>query len=180
LPNSSAYLGPYTGFTLRGEGILRAIITEAFVSLPAPDNSPVSEEFPMTKTTALWDTGATNCVITKAFAEHLGLSPITQAPVNHAGGETLENVYLLDITLMNGLRFPGKTVTECKDATGNFGIIIGMDIICTGDLSITNHGGKTVVSFRHPSKKSIDFNVEMKMDNDKFFRSQRKPSKVRR
>lgn len=171
MPNDLSIALPYSGFTLRGNGILRAIITDAFVSAPASGGtaSPPSP----TKTNALWDTGATNCVITRAFAQQLGLTPITQAIVEHAGGQTTENVYLIDIRLMNGLAFPGMRVTECKDSA-NFGIIIGMDIICTGDFAITNHGGKTVVSFRHPSKKIIDFNAEMKLDNDQFIRAHSK------
>ncbi len=154
---------------------MRSISTEAFVG--APEWAAVGR--PMEKTSALWDTGATNCVITKGFAAQLGIVPITQAPVRHGGGQTIENVYLIDIALPNGTKYPGVRVTECPNTVGDFGIIIGMDIICTGDLAVTNHNGKTVVSFRVPSKKAIDFNIEMKQDNEALLRFQQKASKHR-
>jgi hypothetical protein len=45
---------------------------------------------------------------------------------------------------------------------GNFGAIIGMDIIRRGDFAITNANGKTKMSFRMPSLKAIDFVEEQK------------------
>jgi len=39
-----------------------------------------------------------------------------------------------------------------------FDIIIGMDILTQGDLAITNHDHRTVVSFRvPPDSKHIDY-----------------------
>ncbi len=40
------------------------------------------------------------------------------------------------------------------------GVLIGMDIIGLGDFAISNHGGKTVFTFRAPSSKVIDFITE--------------------
>jgi uncharacterized protein YecA (UPF0149 family) len=36
-------------------------------------------------------------------------------------------------------------------------VLIGMDIICSGDFAVTNKGGKTVFSYRYPSISPIDF-----------------------
>ncbi len=172
LSNETEYFGPYSGFTLRGEGVLSSILTDAYVS--APDNEDglglLSSSGRTVK--ALWDTGATNCVVTDTLAKELGLPPIMRLPVRHGGGESMENVYLLDITLVNGVRFSGLRVTECHDVGGEFGLIIGMDIICSGDLAITNNGGVTVVSFRHPSKYHIDFDDEIMRDNELFYQRQ--------
>lgn len=36
-------------------------------------------------------------------------------------------------------------------------VLIGMDIINQGDFAITNQNDKTMLSFRMPSRESIDF-----------------------
>lgn len=51
----------------------------------------------------------------------------------------------------------GVTVTECAIETGDFGAIIGMDLIGLGDFAITNRSGKTWMSFRVPSIEAIDY-----------------------
>lgn len=35
-------------------------------------------------------------------------------------------------------------------------MLVGMDIICSGDFAITNHGGNTTFSYRVPSSKEIE------------------------
>ena len=44
-------------------------------------------------------------------------------------------------------------------------MIIGMDIISQGDLSITNYSGRTVISFRTPSLETIDYVSEIEIQN---------------
>ncbi len=48
-------------------------------------------------------------------------------------------------------------VTECPDIAGQFGAIIGMDVITLGDLSITNLNGQTWMTFRIPSYAATDY-----------------------
>ncbi len=36
-------------------------------------------------------------------------------------------------------------------------VLIGMDVIANGDFAVTNHQGKTLMSFRMPSVECIDF-----------------------
>ena len=51
-------------------------------------------------------------------------------------------------------------------ANEKFDIIIGMDILTKGDLAITNHDNRTVLSFRVPSGTShIDFVEAAKVEN---------------
>jgi hypothetical protein len=38
-----------------------------------------------------------------------------------------------------------------------YDVVIGMDVICNGDLAITNLDDKTTFSFRIPSETEIDF-----------------------
>lgn len=108
-------------------------------------------------TKALWDTGANRSVITKKTAGELGLAPTGAREVFHAAGSSVRQSYVVNLFLPNQVTMAGILVTECDNLAGNFGVIIGMDIICAGDFAISNHGGTTTMSFRIPSREEIDF-----------------------
>jgi len=46
---------------------------------------------------------------------------------------------------------------EKEEDGDEYDVVIGMDVICNGDLAITNKYGKTTFSFRIPSEAEIDF-----------------------
>ncbi len=153
-------------FTLRADSLLKEIITDVAV-FDARYNDISSLNDPrVLHTKALWDTGATNCVITPSCAKALNLHPVGLARTLHAGGESMAKIYLVTITLPNGVGIKNVRVTECAEQAGSFGIIIGMDIITRGDLSISNSNGKTTVSFCLPSIHDIDFVEEGKKFNE--------------
>lgn len=87
----------------------------------------------------------------------LGLKPVSKARVKHAGGVSDENVYLVNLFLPNGVAIPFVRVTEASQLTGDFEVIIGMQIITLCDFSLTNVNNKTIVSFRMPSTQPIDY-----------------------
>ncbi len=148
----------FHAFTLKSDTRLREIVTDLGVSLPfVGDVLPTGAINNIHQTKALWDTGATNSVITVGTAASLGLKPISKAQVFHAGGESTVNVYLINVYLPNNLVIPNVRVSECADNAGNFGVIIGMDIITSGDFAITNVGGKTTFTFRLPSIDTVDY-----------------------
>lgn len=140
-------------FTLKANGLMREIITDAKVSkFVTPDKIATVKKVDVK---ALWDTGASGSVVTQATAKTLGLVPIGKARVIYGGNEIDENVYLVCIYLPNHVIFPAK-VTECDDKT-QFDLIIGMDIISRGDFSVTNKNNKTKFSFRVPSLADHDY-----------------------
>lgn len=149
----------FQAFTIKSNGgRLRSIVGEVGVSLPFdPADTQTLNSTPIHRTQALWDTGASNSVVTKATAKALNLQPTSLARVNHAGGISDVNVYLVNLYLPNGLNISGVNVTECEDTEGHFGVIIGMDIITLGDFAVTNVGENTTVSYRFPSVKTIDY-----------------------
>ncbi|MFA7402182.1 MAG: SEC-C metal-binding domain-containing protein [Bacteroidales bacterium] len=147
----------FHAFTTKHNGKIREIITEIGISLPFIEDNIKTSDDRIFRTKALWDTGATHCVVTKQTAKTLNLKPISISKVSHANGISLANVYLINIYLPNNLVIPSVRVTECADNAGNFGVIIGMDVITMGDFSITNYDSKTTVSFRIPSIKTIDY-----------------------
>lgn len=159
-----------SSFTLRFNGLMREIITDVSIFDAIHKDIVLDSDQRVLHTKALWDTGATNCVVTPSCAKSLNLKPISMVKTHHAGGTSLSNVYLVTIVLPNGVRIENVRVTECSEQAGNFGIIIGMDIITKGDFSITNRNGKTVFSFNIPSIRLIDFvaeNKKIKEEQDK-------------
>lgn len=105
---------------------------------------------------ALWDTGATNCVITQKIVDDLGLKPTSMTKVSTVSEEDVDaEVFLVSIFLPNKVCIPNIHVT--KGRVKGYDMLIGMDIINKGDLAVTNHQGKTSFSFRMPSSSEIDF-----------------------
>lgn len=111
------------------------------------------------ETYGIWDTGATDSVITKSAAEELGLTTIRKAEVNGVHGKKEVNVYHVNLTLNNERISVDTLVTECEELSADrkISFLIGMNIINLGDFAITNFQGKTMMSFRIPSLQKIDF-----------------------
>ncbi|HVT60978.1 MAG TPA: SEC-C metal-binding domain-containing protein [Thermoanaerobaculia bacterium] len=150
----------FRAFTWKANGIAHRIITEVNVfeafdpaQPPAPPPTAVS-------TLALWDTGATGSMVSTAVVASLGLIPTGKVKIRHAVGEDIRNTYLVNVGLPNRVGISGILASECHAAGGDFGFIVGMDIITSGDFALTNVGGKTWLSFRTPSCEVIDYVAE--------------------
>jgi predicted aspartyl protease len=159
-------------FTIDYSGIANILYTEcgvckAFIPGKSATPHPKVESF-----RALWDTGATNSVISKNVADKLGLSAISVTKAYHAGGENIVNVYLVNILLPNKVGIPSLRVTE--GIINGTDVLIGMDIISKGDFSICTTGGKTKFSFQMPSTHSHDYVKEF---NDKYHTPAVNPNK---
>jgi predicted aspartyl protease len=143
---------------------MRALHTQVGIFSPVTQEEAERSKLQMVQGTALWDTGATNTVITKSVADGLGIKPIGKATVHHANGESETDVYLVNIGLPNTVVIPGVRVTEGKLTGAD--VLIGMDIISLGDFAITHkneHGG-TTLSFCIPSVEEIDFVPRAQVD----------------
>jgi hypothetical protein len=144
-------------FTIQATGRIEQVLSDLEVSVAYDPNAP-QDPIPTTiKTKALWDTGATKCVISKELVQALGLTPSGATKMNHAGGESTSLTYVVNFKMPHGVGFAGIIVTEFQAAPNSFGAIIGMDVICHGDFAITNVAGKTCVSFRTPSCEVVDY-----------------------
>ena len=143
--------------TAKLNGIADRIVTPVKLCQAFDPKQTPLPPYPLHDTMALWDTGATKSVITDATVAALNLVPSGTTMVNHAGGTSPSNTYLVNFILPNKVGIAGVLVSQCSDIAGHFGAIIGMDIICQGDFSITNVGKETCMSFRIPSIKTIDY-----------------------
>ena len=140
------------------------LTTEVGVFLPITKEEATTNTPPIKTYICIWDTGATNSVITKKVVDDLGLKPIGLTEVNHAGGKSIQNVYFVNVILPDNVVVSQVRVTEGKlIAPDNIPeqkrpqVLIGMDIISMGDFAVTNANGKTVLSFRTPPVGEIDF-----------------------
>jgi len=154
LPNKT--ITPVYALTVNNNGISDCIITPVDVT-----NIVTGQKI---ETMGIWDTGATNSVITKSVALALGLSPIRTENVRGVHGVMPANVYYVNMTLNNKKITINAAVTECDElsADNSVGMLIGMNVVNKGDFAITNYHGKTTMSFRVPSVQKIDFVTSMR------------------
>lgn len=112
------------------------------------------------KYVAIWDTGASMTAVSPTVARELDLKAISAVTV-HYGNESADSpVYKVDIMLPNQVGLADVNVSEAKNIQGA-DILIGMDIITTGDFAVTNARGQTCFSFRFPPAiEHIDYAVE--------------------
>ena len=155
-----ANLQSFQAFTFKANGRIDRIVTDLVV-LPAFDpKSPPVPGPPRVATKALWDTGATKSVLSSELVKALGLAAAGVTRVNHAGGTSTSSTYMVNLELPHGVGVAGILATEFPAGSIGFGAIVGMDVICHGDLAITNVAGNTWFSFRTPSCEAIDYVVE--------------------
>lgn len=115
---------------------------------------------------AVWDTGATGTVISQKVVDNLGLKPSGKANIEVVGpagqaqpNRYVANTYLVDLILPNSTLISSIRVSDGDPGGGD--VLIGMDVIQLGDLSVSNFKGRTVISFRLPSVEEIDFVKEI-------------------
>lgn len=126
-------------------------IAPAFDPASPPAEHPAFQQF-----VAIWDTGATGSVITKAAADKLGIVPTGYTQAHGVNGEHTTATYLVNVALPGGVMFSALRVTE-GNLVGQYDVLIGMDIIGSGDFAVTCANGSTVMTFRCPSAIEIDF-----------------------
>jgi hypothetical protein len=144
-------------FTVQYNGRTNKLQVETLVSkhLP-PDVANFDLEAQRAKKyVAIWDTGATNSVISQRVVDECGLKATGMTMVHSATEAKLCETFFVSIFLPNKVVFPFVRVT--KGVLADCDILISMDIISTGDFAVTQKDDKTTFSFRFPSAERIDF-----------------------
>ena len=152
----------FHALTIKYNGLTNRIITDVAICSAFDPMQHQTPPFPLHNTTALWDTGATGSVITTSTVQALKLVPTGTTNVNHAGGSNQTNTYVVNFFLPNKVGLVGIRVSECPNIAGDFGAIIGMDIITKGDFALTNVSRQTWMTFRIPSISTMDYVEEAK------------------
>lgn len=114
---------------------------------------------------ALWDTGATCSCISYDTATRLGLVATGKRRIATPSGTTEVNTYLVSITLPNNVNIGYIPVCDSDIGRQGLGALIGMDIISSGDFSVSNFNGKTVFTFRTPSHQLTDYVQQIVVQN---------------
>ncbi len=104
---------------------------------------------------ALWDTGATCCLISQVIIDALNLQPIDKAIISEATTSDTVDVYLVHVGLPNGQI--AMNVEALCTSNSDYDFVLGMDIICECDMAITHPNQQTKFTFERPSKRDIDF-----------------------
>ena len=114
---------------------------------------------------ALWDTGATNTVISRNVVSELGLISSGKMKVKTPSGSDIYNTYLVNIGLPNHVMITDLCVCDSEIGDQGVGVLIGMDIIAKGDFAVSNYNGITRFTFRIPSIKVTDYVKENTISN---------------
>jgi predicted aspartyl protease len=143
--------------TQKYTGLSNVLYCDAWVSEAfAPGLSPGSTDPPIQKQfRAIWDTGATNTAISENVINSCALKPTGMTMVNTANGPANFLTYFINLILPSHVGFYYVKVTQAQITGAD--MLIGMDIMCKGDLAVTNKDGNTAFSFRIPSCDCIDF-----------------------
>jgi len=152
----------FNALTIKYNGLTKSIVTEVGLT-PAFDPFQYQGKKPpfnIINKHTLWDTGATNSVLTPETVSEMKLTPVGITDVIHYGGTKQINTYLVNFFFPENVMIYGVLVSESENIIGDFGAIIGMDIITKGDFSITNVNNLTWMSYRIPSIQTIDYVVE--------------------
>lgn len=86
---------------------------------------------------ALWDTGSPVSIISDRIASELRLTPVGRAKIRSLDGKPIDtNRYIVDIVLNDTISIKCVEVFEAPSVV--FDVLIGMDIIERGNLSLNN------------------------------------------
>lgn len=162
--------------TLRATGNVPAFECDVRVSEAFDPNLGLQHP-PMLRYRGIWDTGASGSVITAKVVADLGLRVIDRTVAQTANGVRQSDVYLVNVVLPCDVGFTALRVTD--GSLAGVDVLIGMDIICQGDFTITHDGDEVVMSYRVPpdGRRTIDFVAEA---NRPKRWSRRTPRKSRR
>jgi hypothetical protein len=149
---------PFQAFTIKANGVSDRLITDITVTQAYDPDMPTPVRVAKHAAKALWDTGATRSSVSPSVVSALGLVPVGAVEVHHGGGCETCATHLVNFRLPNGVGIVGLMVTELP--LHGFDVLVGMDVITLGDMSITHAGGKSRMSFRTPSIGGSDFVAE--------------------
>lgn len=142
-------------FTTIFNGLANCLINKVEIG---PAFNPEEQEPPPKLTTynAIWDTGATNTIITERVANDCGITPTGVTRLETVSGTDSGYTYFISILLPNKLGIPNIKVAE-GNLKNPIDLLIGMDIINKGDFAVNNIGNRTSFSFRMPSLERVDY-----------------------
>lgn len=127
-----------------------AIISDCFIVMPSGVVDEKGDRRYCKIENAVWDTGATNTVISPEVVEALGLKPTGKSSISAYGGVVETCTYKIDLCFENGYKIQNLEVMSGDYS--DYDVLIGMDVITQGDFCISTVDGKTSFCFRMPAE----------------------------
>lgn len=142
-------------YTQRHIDSVDSVVSESYVY--SPNGLSGKEKVKRVKVTrTLWDTGASATLISKRVVDALKLKSVGKSGVSgYNNGVDVKNTYLIHLGLPTGDIVTNVVVMEFDSE--DYDVVIGMDVICQGDMALTNKDGNTTFPYRVPSKEEIVF-----------------------
>ena len=140
-------------YTQRNPDIIEAIVSECRICHAVDFKNG---EFPSkvySSQNAVWDTGATNTLISSKVVMELGITPYGKSGFSSANDIVEANVYEIHLAIPPAGVVCNVLAMEKDDE--DYDVVIGMDVISKGDFVLTNHDGHSTFSFRLPSQEEI-------------------------
>jgi predicted aspartyl protease len=141
-------------FTVESQnGLFPFLATNCHISQGFHPKKTVREG-PKLEFKAMWDTGSTKTVITPRVVEALGLKPlksIKSVLIHGVDGIEKSAAYEINLSLLSHITFHELTVVSKNPGDAWWDVLIGMDVISQGELSVKNVNSSTVWSFGIPS-----------------------------
>lgn len=134
------------------DSLVEAVATECVVFSPVYADGEQPKAY--VANVAVWDTGATNTIITPEIVKRLGLNPVMDGGLSGIGGEVESGIYKINLGLPGGI-LVYDVPAFVSDQLDDYDMLIGMDVILLGDFCLSNVNDRTVFSFRIPSKEHI-------------------------
>ena len=135
------------------DSLVNVIQTDSII-MPSIDEITKSGQLKYTQVSSMvWDTGATNTLISSQVVDALELVPLEESLVEGVGGIVKSLVYEISLYLANDIVF--KNVKALCSDIGDYDLVVGMDIIAQGDFVVSNNQEKICFSYRYPSKGKI-------------------------
>ena len=141
----------YNAFKIDYDNVVRALFTDVSIGSGLVFNHNDINKIKFQKVKALWDTGATNSVISQSLSEKLQLVTIDREEIMGVNGRNVVSVNVISLVLPmpeNPIIFPNLRVNV--GVLHGFDMLIGMDIIQNGDFAISNSQNHTHFSFCVP------------------------------
>lgn len=149
-----------TGYTYPFPGIVNQLVIDCAITLPNATTGGVVQNI-----RALWDTGAQLTCISQSLVARLNLQPDGSTNILGANNQPFPaNVYSVQL-IMGRFVIPYLRVAELPMQNTGHDVIIGMDVMSQGDLTITNYNGHTVLTFREPSLETVNYVGEIDLFN---------------
>jgi predicted aspartyl protease len=149
----------YLAFSTTFPFITRQLQTNLFVSDGLLARAEAPEKSGAKEYVAIWDTGASSTAISKKVVSDLMLPVVSMGTTSTAAGMTDTTIHRVHLWLPNYVvieKCRANCVPGLEDILG-VDLLIGMDVMCQGDLAISNFQEKTVLSFRIPSVATTDY-----------------------